>query len=57
MRAEIEGHLKSDSVRHSIFVFSDGMSLGAHEIKGGTVNTYPIETSFSVTYVGPRANR
>jgi len=53
MRAEIEGHLKSDSVLHSIFVYSDKISLGAHEIKGWTVNTYPIESSFSVTYVGP----
>jgi hypothetical protein len=53
MRAEIEGHPISDSVRHSIFVFSDGISLGAHELKGGTVNTYPIESSFSVTHGGP----
>ena len=53
MRAEIEGRSISDSVRHSIFVFSDGISLCAHEIKGGTVNTHPIESSFSVTYVDP----
>jgi hypothetical protein len=53
MRAEIEGRFKSDSVRHSILCSRTGISLGAHEIKGGTVNTYPIESSFSVTYVGP----
>ncbi len=53
MRDEIEGHHKSDTVRLTICVLLDGILLDAHGIKGGTVNTYPIKSSFTITRVGP----
>ncbi len=50
MHAEIEGRPKSDIVRHIILC---SFGRDAHEIKGGAVNICPIESSFSITCVGP----
>ena len=52
LRAEVEGRHTDDSVRQVCFLL-DGIQLGANGIKGGTVNAYSIEPSFSCTSVCP----
>lgn len=56
MRAEIEGHPQSDSVRHLVLCSLERNAVSAHGIKGGAFNTHPIEHSSTILWVGPRAN-
>ena len=42
MRAEIEGHPKSDSVRLTALCSLKRNSVSSHGISGGSVDTHPI---------------